>query len=295
MKVLLLSMAFDIAGQGAALSAALRRWRPGWSVDQMARLEKSYAYPQQQRWNEQLARRLYQQADVVHLTETLLAHRKFGARPTVIHHHGTRYRDNRDEVDAAVRSAGAVAVASTLDLTGPEVEWLPVVADLDALAHLRAVEYEPGPIRLAHSPTDPAVKGTDIIRSASRFPLDVITGVTWSECLRRKARADIFVDQLELGYGLSAVEAWGMGIPVVSGVSDPDTKARMIDEFGELPFVDATPETLADRIADLAGSPALRREWGERGRAHAERFHSQRAVVERLAPIYTSAWEAVAA
>jgi hypothetical protein len=283
-------MGYDVAGQCAALRAALERERPTWAVDQMARLRKRYAYPQQHGWSHNLARHMYQRADVVHLTETLLAREMFGPQRTVLHHHGSRYRDNREAVDAAIRDAGAVAVASTLDLIGPEVGWLPVVADLDRLARIRAEEFRSSDVvRIAHSPTDPEVKGTarlvaavDDLRAAGlAVELDVITGVPWDECLRRKARADVFVDQLDLGYGLSAVEAWGMGLPVVAGVSDPIVRERMLGTFGQIPFAEGL-SALGPMVAD----PGVRGEWAERGRAHVERFHSEAAVVDRLAPIY---------
>lgn len=80
-----------------------------------------------------------------------------------------------------------------------------------------------------------------------------------------------------------------MGIPVIAGVTDPQTRRRMLATFGELPFVEATPETLPTRLAEFVSSEDMRREWGERGRAHVERFHSQRAVVERLETIYRRA------
>lgn len=293
MRVFLLAMGFDTAGQLAALGSALRQERPAWTVDQMRRWSKFFAYPTQREYDESLARRLWIRADVVHVNLSLLASRVIGRdrpRPLVLHHHGTEYRNKREAIDAACRSVGAVQVASTLDLLGsPGVAWLPVVVDVDSLAALRSQGHG---VRVAHSPTDPALKGTDALRAAMRglpAELDVIEGVPWAECLARKGLADVFVDQLDLGYGLSAVEAWAMGIPVVAGVTEPAVRARMVETFGDLPFVEATADTLPDVLAWLVDDATARRDWGERGRAHVERFHSQRAVVDRLEPIYQQA------
>jgi glycosyltransferase involved in cell wall biosynthesis len=204
-----------------------------------------------------------------------------------VHHHGTEYRNQRAPVDAACRRVGAVQVASTLDLVGPAL-WLPSVVDVERLAAFRG----PVEVMVAHSPSLRRLKQTDAVIAATGklgVGLDLIERVSWDDCLARKGRAAIVVDQLVLGYGLSAIEAWCMGIPVVAGTTDPETRRRMVETFGELPFVEATPETLADRLAELVASPDLRREWGERGRAHVERFHSEPAVVERLEAIYRRA------
>lgn len=299
MNVLLFASTWDTAGQQAALRAAFSRQRPTWHVDQVARLVKGFAYPRQMGYAQTTVRRLWANADVVHLNLSLHGVRLVGAKylgkPIIVHHHGSEYRDHRAALDAQER--GVTRVVSTLDLMGsPGVEWLPNVADLDGLAQMRTPSSR-RTVRIAHSPTDRWLKGTDAVleaveRLADRglpVELDLIEGVTWQECLARKAQADILVDQLRLGYGLSAIEAWGMGIPVVAGVEDPGTRARMVETFGSLPFMDATPDTLTDRLTALVDDGRLRREWGERGRAHAERFHSERAVVDRLDPIYAAA------
>jgi len=288
MRVLLLAMTWDTAGQGAAIRAALATERPAWRVDQVAAKVKGFGYPRQHAYAPDLVRSLWRRADVVHLNLSPAAVRTFGRRPgLVVHHHGSEYRYSRAAMDASCRRVGAAQVASTLDLTGPAT-WLPTVVDVDAIAALR----DPGPVTVAHSPSMRRLKQTEAViaaTDATGLALDLIEHVPWAECLVRKGRAAIVVDQLLLGYGLSAIEAWCMGIPVVAGVADPETRRRMLATFGVLPFVDATPETLPERLAELAASADMRAEWGERGRAHVLRFHSQLAVAERLEAIYRRA------
>jgi glycosyltransferase involved in cell wall biosynthesis len=298
MKVLLLSQGFDTAGQGAAIRSALVHHRPDWQVDQVRRKDR-WGYPSQHPYDQGLILRLWRRASVVHLTESPSAFWTFGrgAKPLVIHHHGDAYRKKRAELDRQCRALGAVQVVSTLDLLGlPDVEWLPVVADLDALAAMRWPRDD-DLVHIATSPTDRSLKGTDMLeasvaRLAARglpVALDVIEKVPWAECLARKARAAIFVDQFPLGYGLSAVEAWGMGLPVVAGMTDPVTRERMMENFGSLPFIDARPDTLDEILIDLVTDRTLREHWGSSGRRHAERFHSESAVAERLDGIYAQA------
>lgn len=98
-------------------------------------------------------------------------------------------------------------------------------------------------VLIAHAPTNREVKSTaafleavDRLRAEGHdIEVDLIEGRTWDECLERKARADIYFDQVKLGYGNNSVECWGMGIPVIAG---------------------AAPVTLAARIAGLL-SPLL--------------------------------------
>lgn len=296
MRIFHFTTGADTAGQGFATRAAFLARRPDWRFDQMRRTPK-FGYPAHHEWDKALARELCAKADVIHLTETLRGLRLiYSRRPVAITHHGTLYRQNRDAIDAACRAAEVIQFASTLDLLGlPDVAWLPSVADLGALDRLRRLVYRPERrIRIVHSPTSRLTKGTDQIIAAvtdvaRRHPVEfiLIENTTWRDCLERKARGDIFVDQLELGYGLNAVEAWGMGMPVVANVVDPVVRQRMLDTFGELPFADggALVETLETLVTDAVA----RREWAERGAAHVERFHSQGAVVDRLSGAYERA------
>ena len=91
--------------------------------------------------------------------------------------------------------------------------------------------------------------------------------------MRRKGRADLFVDQVLLGYGCNAIEAWGMGIPVIAGVDPekakaivkqyipPDTRDVMLSIWGELPFYESTEEGLYDSISAFLNKPSLLKKW----------------------------------
>src|SRR6185369_446611 len=106
--------------------------------------------------------------------------------------------------------------------------------------------------RIVHAPTNRTLKHTDLFLEAVRqlteeglpIDLDLIEGQTHSECMARKAQADIVFDQLAFGYGCNAVEAWGMGIPVIAGAEDQWVLNRMDQEWGGLPFMLATTQNL---------------------------------------------------
>ena len=201
---------------------------------------------------------------------------------------------------AKARAIGAVQVVATLDLAGlePDLRWLPAAADGVALSRYRAWrDSGPGRLRVAHAPTDRAIKGTAAVVAAVEqlqgegldVRLDLIEGVANEECLARKGRADVVVDQLLLGYGVNAVEAWGMGLPVVAGVADPAVREAMLRAWGALPFAEASPDTLVNVLRALAVEPALRWAYAARGMAHFERWHREDVVAEQLVAVYAEA------
>src|SRR5690606_30034247 len=93
---------------------------------------------------------------------------------------------------------------------------------------------------------------------------------SWAECLAIKGTCDVLFDPVILGYGNNAIEAGGMGIPVIAGPA-PSTLARMRDTLGTLPFL-GTGE----------GGPADRSEYALLGAAHAARWHDGTETVARL-------------
>ena len=151
-------------------------------------------------------------------------------------------------------------------------------------------------ILIAHAPTNREIKSTDTFLEAVKrlqdegFPvdLDLIEHRPWAECLERKARADIYFDQVILGYGCNALEAWGMGIPVIAGAAD-ETLDEMERRLGHLPFYHATEDTIYDALRELVESPELRAEYGRIGHEYVKRWHDEAVVVEQLKALYRRA------
>lgn len=314
MRVLNLSAGQDTGGQQGRTAAAFRAHAPDWHYDSVTAV--STFYPIDHRWNAlEIRRELWPAADVVHVHNSLGVARRFapraGVKPLVVHYHGTAYRTAPERRLIEQRHAGALGIVSTIDLWAiapDETEWLPAPYDLAAIRAYREPHGDPDVLRVAHAPTNRAVKGTEaLIRAVDRLQaegrrveLDVIEREPWDECLRRKGRADVYVDQALLGYGCNAVEAWAMGLPVIAGV-DParasraihqtvpaDTRERMVETFGGLPFFEATEDTLYQALSELS-DPFVRRMWAEIGAEHVEEFHAAARVVRRLQGIYRRA------
>jgi len=305
----------DTGGQGFRMAQAMNRHVNGWDARAMHVSDTYIDYPSDLKFDAALARRLYEEADVVHHRNTVAFYEALDivgrdralCKPTVLHHHGSRLRTGKDEVHGEGLAIGAVQLVSTVDLLddAPGAEWLPAPFDLDVLPDYRR-ERRPGSrLRIGHAPTNREVKGTDVILDTLNdlserhdIEVDLIEGATWAECLRRKGRCDLWIDQTTLGYGNNAIEAWGMSIPVVSAFEELSDRIRFlksIDAAGP-PFIDATalpaenPRRVLYKMLERAiTEPELRDAHGKAGRAYVERWHDERRVAARLKVIYESA------
>lgn len=286
MRVLSIHHGADTAGVGYGLSRAFAG-HPTITLRSTVRKGNYLRYPTDLPWGQ--ATTEWARADVVHLHNSFRSWRLMGHdRPFVIHHHGTQYRDHADVLNAAVTEHGGRAVVATLDLLdhGEGLTWVPQPHDLDALARHRKRQHG-GRLRIGHAPTDRAIKSTDTFLAAcARLDVEpvLIERRPWAECLRIKGTCDVLFDQVQLGYGSNAIEAWAMGLPVIAGAA-PSTLQRMTDTFGDLPFLPATEDTIADAI-DALRDPDVRDEWGARGLGHVRRWHDGGETVTRLERVY---------
>jgi hypothetical protein len=300
-KVLLLNPGADTAGLAYGMKLALEK-----SGDEarVVTMQRNYiAYPMDIRWDWPTVRQLYAWCDIVILANHATTYGMLDSgqhKPVIIYHHGTMFRTDAEEVWAEGEAIGAAQAVSTVDLLlsvpkGKHAHWIPQVIDERAMAAIRRENFvEHQDIVVAHSPTNRAVKGTEAFLGAfrraerrdRRLRLLMIEWETWASCLRKKATADIFVDQFNLGYGLNSVEAWAMGLPVIAGAT-PEILARMRQEYGgDVPFMETSLAEAEDHMVELAGSPTLRKRYAALGREHVRRFHSQQAVAKRLHAIF---------
>lgn len=294
----------DTGGWNWRIREAFRRQRTDWVARSMAATRTYIAYPEDLPYRREQLLELYASADAIHLQNHPAGWELYdngAGKPTVLQHHGTIFRDDHEALSAVARRVGMVEIASTLDLVmlEPSVTWVPVPYDLGALQAIRQRVYQPkeGVIRIAHAPTNRAVKGTatflavvDRLRAKGhRIEVVLIEQRAWAQCLALKAQADIYYDQMELGYGCNAVEAWGMGMPVVAGVADPAVQATMLERWGRWPFAFAQPDTLEATLEQLVTSPAARAVGAAVGREHFDRWHDERTVAAQLADIYSGA------
>ncbi|MDI6740936.1 MAG: hypothetical protein QME74_11320, partial [Candidatus Edwardsbacteria bacterium] len=140
-------------------------------------------------------------------------------------------------------------------------------------------------LRIGHSPSNRAAKGSDKIIEAVRkleakFPVELalIENRPHAEAMKIKATCDIGIDQIgDLGYGISALEWLAMGIPVASCIA-----ANMKKEVKDHPFVEIDAGNIESQLERLIRDEAYRLELGRRGRQWLERNHEAREVVKRI-------------
>lgn len=262
-----------------------------------------FDFPQDLQWtrhNTPEILRIARLADVIHLNNSPLAAQKLRLRkPFLLHHHGTLFRNDPQRMLDWARRARAAQAVSTVDLMRPAPEllhWLPTAYDVEELRKYRRRDYFDERIHIVHAPTNREgkhtalfVKATDeLIAEGLPLRVTIVEGRTNAECLQVKGTADIVYDQLLWGYGCNSVEAWAMGIPVISGADDW-TFGQMRKLWGEAPFYRATEETLKQRIKDMVLSAKLRTEWAGIGQDHVNHYHDELPALERLIELYRMA------
>jgi hypothetical protein len=220
-----LSTGQDLAGIGVRMAQAFARHAPDWEYRATASSTTYIDYPIDVPYRQQDAERLYDAADVVHLHGNLDAHDWYDdgqGKPTILEHHGTEFRWYHGKLARQARQIGAVQVASTLDLTMLErgIEWMPAPYNLDELRAIRAEHYQPSDASASPTRRRTARSRAPASSSTSCGPRPDASGRARADrrpgveaMPRPEGKADIFYDQLQLGYGCNAIEAWAMGIP----------------------------------------------------------------------------------
>ena len=234
---------------------------------------------------------LYKWADVVHLHDEAGALvRDFEPKPTVITYHGTRYRAAPEQYNTRCQERGWLLTVSTIDLTEWGGRWVPTPRrDVSE-------DYNPAQVFVVvHAPTNRERKRTALIveavRQAKGCKLRLIEGVPYRKCMQRKAVGRVLVDGW-MGYGSNAVEAWALGMPVISGAPNK-LLDKMLEEWSHVPFMAVWRDESSVRQAleDLRANEKLYQFYQARGRGHYLAYHHPYHVAQRLVGFYQEAKE----
>jgi glycosyltransferase involved in cell wall biosynthesis len=211
-------------------------------------------------------------------------------KKSVMHYLGSDIRGKAPEQLAFGRRADAQVVGSY-----DAIRWVPEAEVIPPGVDLAAIEPAPPPERarpmIVHAPSSRRRKGTEHVVAAVEgldADLDLVEGLHHDEAFERYRAADIVVDQLNAGwYGLLAIECMALGKPVVGFLHD-EAVHRTGRAFGaEVPIVNASHETLRDRLATLvAAGPSEWRRLGAASRAYVERVHDLERVTDGLLDVY---------
>ena len=153
-----------------------------------------------------------------------------------------------------------------------------------------------GEVTVVHAPNHRALKATESLEEAVRdlreeglrIRLDLLERRPNAEVRRAVLDGDIVAEQFLGGYGLFAIEGMSAGKPVLSNMSWMADDLR--EQIADCPIVDATRETLRDRLRTLVTDPALREQLGRESREYVLRRHSYAAIGERWAELIAAVW-----
>ena len=212
----------------------------------------------------------------------------------------------RRRVDLWNRKADIVVVASMIDGASRWDVSMNQNTAIDTRQWSPKTAYSPndgrtGPVRVIHTPNHRGAKGTEYIVAAAealraeglQVELVLLEGVPNEQVRREMANADILVEQLLIGYALSAVEGMATGLAVMSNL-DHEDYTRVHRRFGflnECPILSTTPETIRDNLRVLVASPELRETLGRAGRAYVEKYHSYEMAQHLFGSIYENLLE----
>lgn len=309
MRILILSAKDDNGGIGIAIKRAFDKYAPEHEVRSVTREDNFIGWEKDIFWRYndaatgQYVSTLFDQADVIHIMDVFRAadwHASYSRKPKVFHHHGVDFKSNATAIMERCRAEGAKQIVATHDLLryGDGLTWFPNPCDVDRMQEFRTATAPERGSRMrplvVQTPSGRDKNGTDPFLDGLRqldpdsYDVDLIEGLPWRSCMARKARADLMFDSFDVGYGISTLEAWGMGIPVIHG-GDALTEQAVLDTIGFTPYYHATRDNIGERLTDMVSDHHLRRYWADQGWQAVNDFHAEQVAVKNLVSYYEEA------
>lgn len=254
------------------------------------------------------------EADVLHFNERWLNVSKYGIKPKlcgdkkiIYHAHGSIFRRSSRKILRLYRRAfpQMKIITSTPDLlkfAGEGATWFPsVVPILNYRKNYRRKRNSP-PI-VYYSPSQSSTKSMkSVIHSVSRelrsegikFKLQVTTGTLHTKNMARKARADIYYDEIAPSpfYGVNAIEAGVLEKAVICNMTPYARRymKKLYEQEGvKCPFiVVAKREPLKRVLRKLVRNKKYRVNRGKAGLRYVRAMHGEEKAVERFMELVES-------
>ncbi|MGB9595409.1 MAG: glycosyltransferase family 4 protein [Candidatus Poribacteria bacterium] len=206
---------------------------------------------------------------------------------------GFRLLEARLSYNIVKRFSHAVLVSTPDLLTyAPHAIWIPQPTDLDYwnISDEKNNNVSPNIIKICHAPSIKSRKGTEYLVSAveqlksdgHNIELIIVNNIPYKEVKKYLEQADIFVDQLLVGwYGNASCEAMALMKPVCAYIR-PD----LIKYLDGCPIVNTDSENLIEMLKMLIENPSIRSDLGRLSREYVKNRHSLNEIAIHLIDIY---------
>jgi len=266
-KILMICPSFDCAGVSYSLCEAINKYSDKYTARQVVqRRLKSFQFKHDlvaQNYETNDWECLIAEADILHFNFGLPDEFLNGAiqwdkykNKTVVYHSHSGWELGKDQ--AAIYSSGEMLKkihAVTNNIVGcsvvdaskyPGGKWMPnVLRTQDELTPMPNKDW--ARIIVSHSPSAKENKSTaefeqtcESIRKTPGYPAftsDVIFGVSYDECLKRKRKSHLHFDNMYQGYhGMASFEAMAQGIPTMARLL-PEVIDAYKNMFGSCPII----------------------------------------------------------
>jgi len=200
---------------------------------------------------------------------------------------GTSFRRYHRKFRVIAQTLRAVELVSTPDLLYyKNLRWLPNAVPVDEWFKMKT-RHTGKPI-VCQTPSGRSGKKTDIIieqiKDKENIDLHIIEKTNWSKCLQLKSKADIYLGEFNIGYGMGELESMAMKIPVISHLS-PRNERMILKEVGYLAHYDCPIEELSQGVDALLSDKKLYEEYAELGFKYVKQFHDYPVVAKKFTSI----------
>lgn len=192
-----------------------------------------------------------------------------------------------------------VFFADQVVLTGPFLasavprydKIIPYAREIEFLKKFKKTQKK---LKILHVPSQPLVKGTEIIKKTFRklqkkypkFEFKILASIPRQVLLQEMAEADIVIDQLLIGwYGGQAVEAMAMGKIVMAYLHPPYLE---LVPFGrEIPIWNTNAWTFEEDLTTLLEVfPAIQKQWAKKAVTFAQKYHCSAKIAQEYLEVY---------
>ena len=178
-------------------------------------------------------------------------------------------------------------LTSASDLMGIEnLTWLPSAIAVDVCLKMKT-SHTGKPI-ICQSPSSRRKKKTnqilEQIEHKENIDALIIENKNWYKCMTLKSKADIYVGQYSIGFGVGELEAMAMRIPVITKMVPPND-VLLARETEELPHYDCSLENLSEGIDTLLSDKSLYEDHAERCFQFVKKYYDYSVIAKRFVDI----------